>query len=145
MISCTEFIPAYSELFKFLEKKGGKEAVVKYWRHISRSGLERLRKEVTENGIRGCYRYWSHTLNEEAADFTMTLDEENGKFEIDMHVCPSKGKLLDLKHMEPYPDYCKHCDILYREVLEPMGFKYKIDLSQTGRARCRLTVQRPPA
>ena len=26
MISCTEFIPAYSELFKFLEAQGGKEA-----------------------------------------------------------------------------------------------------------------------
>lgn len=26
MISCTEFIPLYSELFKFLEKAGGYEA-----------------------------------------------------------------------------------------------------------------------
>ena len=26
MISCTEFIPANSELFKFLEEKGGKQA-----------------------------------------------------------------------------------------------------------------------
>ena len=26
MISCAEFIPAYSELFKFLEQKGGKAA-----------------------------------------------------------------------------------------------------------------------
>ena len=28
MISCTEFIPAYSELFKFLESKSGKQAVL---------------------------------------------------------------------------------------------------------------------
>ena len=30
MISCTEFIPAYSELFKFLEAKGGGEAVEEF-------------------------------------------------------------------------------------------------------------------
>ena len=44
MISCTEFIPAYSELFKFIEKKGGKQAVVKYWETISKDGLDLLRK-----------------------------------------------------------------------------------------------------
>ena len=35
MISCTEFIPAYSELFKFLESKGGKQAVVDFWNYLS--------------------------------------------------------------------------------------------------------------
>ena len=30
MISCTEFIPAYSELFRFLHKKYGKQAVIKF-------------------------------------------------------------------------------------------------------------------
>ena len=142
MISCTEFIPAYSELFKFLEKKGGKEAVKKYWHDISDDGLNLLKKEVEEHGIRGCYRYWTHTLNEEAADFTMTLDEEAGTFEIIMHACPSKGRLLEFKHLEPYPDYCEHCDALYRGVLEPMCYKYDIDLSECDKASCRLTVKK---
>ena len=31
MIPCTDFIPAYSELFKYLEKRGGKEAVLGFW------------------------------------------------------------------------------------------------------------------
>ena len=32
MISCTEFIPVYSELFKYLEEeKGGHDEVVRYW------------------------------------------------------------------------------------------------------------------
>lgn len=140
MISCTEFIPAYSELFKFLERKGGKEAVVKYWETISADGLDLLRKEAAENGLRGCYNYWSHTLNEEAADFTMTLDEENGYFSIEMHKCPSKGLLMDTKHIEPYADYCEHCDILYRNVLEPLGYKYDIDLSRCDEATCKITV-----
>ena len=35
MISCTEFIPAYSELFRVLESTGGKEAVVRFWEDLS--------------------------------------------------------------------------------------------------------------
>ena len=140
MISCTEFIPAYSELFTWLEKKGGKAAVEAYWRYLSAQGIESLRKEVSEHGLRGCWRYWNGALNEEAADFVMTLDEEEGVFTIDMRYCPSKGRLLANQHMTPYPDYCRHCDLLYREVLEPMGYTYGIDLSDCDKAQCRLTV-----
>ena len=34
-----------------------------------------------EEGLKGCYKYWKKTLNEEAADFLMVLDEEKGEFE----------------------------------------------------------------
>ena len=70
MISCTEFIPAYSELFKFLQQKGGKQAVVEFWEYLADRFLDNLRSLVQENGIRGCWLYLSHTLNVEAADFT---------------------------------------------------------------------------
>ena len=56
----------------------------------------------------------------------MTLDEENGEFSIVMHHCPSKGRLLEFKHLTPYPDYCEHCDLLYRRILEPMGYQYDV-------------------
>ncbi len=142
MISCTEFIPAYSELFAYLESRGGKQGVVAYWEYISDNFLGNLRELVEAHGLRGCWEYWSHTLNEEAADFTMELDEEAGEFRIDMHACPSKGLLDSLDHMESYVDYCGHCDVLYRRVLEPLGFEYEADLTQTDEARCRLTVRR---
>ena len=141
MISCTDFIPAYSELFKYLEKRGGREAVVDFWNHLSDHFLNNLRELVVEHGIRGCWLYWSHTLNEEAADFTMELDEEAGRFSIVMHQCPSKGLLLALDHVEPYHDYCGHCDVLYRRVLEPLGFECSCDLSETDSARCSFVVR----
>ncbi len=71
----------------------------------------------------------------------MELDEEAGEFSITMHRCPSKGMLLDLKHVKPYHDYCGHCDVLYRRVLEPLGYEYLYDMSETDRARCRLVVR----
>ena len=142
MISCTEFIAAYSQLFKTLERLGGKDAVEAFWRYLSANFLTNLRDLVAAHGIRGCWLYWSHTLNEEAADFTMELDEEVGMFSIVMHQCPSKGRLLEWRHIEPYRDYCRHCDLLYREVLEPLGYDYEIDLSQCDQARCRVMVRR---
>lgn len=141
MISCTEFIPAYSELFKFLDKKGGKAEVVKFWESLSDNFLGNLKNLAEKKGLSGCFEYWSNSLTEEAADFRMTLDEENGVFEIEMRYCPSMGRLLEEKHIEPYKFYCEHCDTLYRRVLEPLGFEYDIDLSRCNKAQCSVTVR----
>jgi hypothetical protein len=145
MISCTEFIAAYSELFTYLEERGGPEAVQDFWNYLSDNFLGNLHDLVAANGIRGCWLYWSHTLNEEAADFTMELDEEAGEFSITMHHCPSKGRLLEWKHIEPYAAYCKHCDVLYRRVLEPLGYEYIYDASHVDEARCSLLIRRKTA
>ena len=141
MISCTEFIPAYSALFSYLEEKQGKSAVIDFWNYLSDIFLINLNDSIVLNGIRGCWIYWGKTLEEEAADFTMELDEETGEFSIAMHYCPSKGRLLKNKHMEPYRDYCEHCDVLYRRVLEPLGFTYDLDRSQTDQAKCYLLIK----
>ena len=140
MISCTEFIPAYNELFKFIEQRKDKEAVTGFWNYLSDTFLTNLKNQVVEHGLKGCWIYWSKTLKEEAADFRMELEEEAGVFSISMHHCPSKGRLLQEKHVEPYRDYCEHCDVLYRRVLEPLGYNYELDRSQTDKARCHLKV-----
>jgi len=144
MISCTDFIPAYSELFKFLEKKGGEKAVLDFWNYLSDNFLNNLRELVKKHGIRGCWLYWTKTLNEEAADFTLELDEEKGEFKCIMHHCPSKGRLLAYKHITPYHAYCRHCDVLYRRVLEPLGYQYIFDDSKTDKAQCSITIRKKP-
>lgn len=141
MIPCTEFIPAYSELFKFLEKKKDKKAVTDFWNFLSDEFLTNLKDEVVENGLLGCWNYWNKTLKEEAADFTMELDEKVQEFSITMHHCPSKGLLLEQNQTEPYRDYCEHCIVLYQRVLDPLGFEYEHDQSQTDKAKCRLTIK----
>ncbi len=141
MISCTDFIPAYSELFKFLEQEGGDEAVLDFWHYLSDHFLDNLRELVVEHGLRGCWMYWSHTLNEEAADFTMELDEEAGEFRIVMQHCPSKGRLLAAQHLTPYHNYCGHCDVLYRRVLGPLGYECSLDLSASDQARCSVVIR----
>jgi hypothetical protein len=141
MISCTEFIPAYSEGFKFLEEKYGRNELEKFWSYLSDLYLkDSLSKMVSEEGLEGCNTYWSHSLNEEAADFKMILDEIKGEFSIDMIKCPSKGMLNELKHMEPYHSYCDHCPALYRPIIEQRGYKYDEDLSNCHKASCTITI-----
>jgi len=91
VISCVDFIPAYSELFKFLERKGGEAAVRDFWSFLSDTYLKNLRDLVAAQGIKGCWLYWSQTLNEEAADFRMELDEAAGEFKIVMYRCPPRA------------------------------------------------------
>ncbi len=139
MISCTEFIPVYSELFKYLEEeKGGHDEVVRYWEYISDTYVaDLLGTEVAGKGIRGCWDYWSKSLNEEACDFRMEMDEKAGTFSIDQRKCPSRGMLNSLEHMEPYHDYCGHCSLLYARQLEKYGiFKDVFDKSHVDEARC---------
>lgn len=147
MISCTEFIPAYSELFSFLDENYGREEVDRFWEYLfapTGDGIP-LVNFVKAEGIRGCFSYWSGTLNEEAADFTMYLNEKSGWFRLNMHSCPSKGRLLELAKqgkLTPYKDYCLHCDC-YRSAVAKVGLEYIFDFSGMDKASCALFVYDP--
>ena len=147
MISCTEFIPAYSELFSYLDEKYGRAEVDAFWNYLfepTGDGIP-LINFVKKEGIRGCYSYWAGTLNEEAASFTMYLNEKRGYFQETMHKCPSKGRLLALKDeigIEPYKDYCLHCDC-YRAAVEKVGLKYIYNFAGTDHASCSMLIYDP--
>ena len=147
MISCTEFIPAYSELFAYLDRKKGHEEVKRFWAYLFEpdgKGIP-LVNFVEREGIRGCYTYWAGTLNEEAADFSMYVNEKRGFFYNVMHHCPSKGRLLELKDeigITPYPYYCRHCDY-YRYSVEKAGLKYIYNFDGTDKAQCSMLIYDP--
>ena len=144
MISCTEFIPIYSEFFKFIEKRGGHDAVIEYWTHISNTSIgdktnpnslaykcERL------GGFDGAIAYWGHTLTEEACDLYQIIDQDKKLKYQHMRHCPSRGMLNELSHVEPYYDYCSHCNVIYSLVLEKYGITYIRDNSKIDCAECR--------
>lgn len=147
MISCTEFIPAYSEIFSYLTRKYGRQEVDKFWTYLFEpdgKGIP-LVNFVEKEGIRGCYSYWAGSLNEEAADFSMYVNEKRGYFAIDMHRCPSKGRLLELKETDgvtPFPDYCLHCDY-YRHAVEKLGLKYIYNFTGMDKAACSILIYDP--
>jgi hypothetical protein len=129
---------AYSELFKYLEGHHGKKAVEQFWVAISDNYLGNLRRLVKEKGLKGMREYWERTLTEEGAKYKMKVSKDS--FIIDMLECPSVGILRRAKHLASYPDYCKHCDTLYRRVIEDYGFKYKIEFIDEKLGKCRITI-----
>lgn len=147
MISCTEFIPAYSELFLFLDENYGKAEVERFWAYLfapTGDGIP-LINFVKREGIRGCFSYWAGTLNEEAADFTMYLNEKAGWFMLDMHHCPSKGRLLEMAEKEgfrPYQNYCLHCDG-YRAAVEKISLRYLYNFTGIDHAACSILIYDP--
>ncbi len=144
MVSCTDFIPLYSELFKYIERKADHAAVVRYWEHISDTYVEqRLGPLAAEKGLDGCWEYWDKALKEEAADYTKVYDIEKQEIVSHMRYCPSKGMLLELDYMEPYWDYCEHCAVLYSRVLEKHGILSERDHSNIDRAECRSRLYVP--
>lgn len=144
MISCTEFIPLYSEFFKYLEKMGGHDAVMQYWIHTSDTSIgdktnpnSLAYKCEKLGGYEGAKAYWGHTLTEEACDLFQVNDNGNKIKYGHMRHCPSRGMLNALKHVEPYYDYCEHCNVIYQRVLKNYGIKYDRDTAEIENAACR--------
>ena len=64
---------------------------------------------------------------------------------MDMHHCPSKGRLLKLKDevaAEPYHGYCLHCDH-YRAAIEACGLQYIFNCVGADKASCSILVYDP--
>lgn len=143
MISCTEFIPLYSEFFKYLENRGGHDFVMDYWIHISDTFIGDLNnpnslayKCERLGGFEGAIAYWGHTLTEEACDLFEMEDRKNRVKYSHMRHCPSRGMLNELKHVEPYYDYCSHCNVIYSRILEKYGVILERDNSGIENASC---------
>ena len=139
MISCTEFIPLYSELFKYIDNKGGgHDAVERYWVWVGEEYLRfNLEPLVREKGLAGAWEYWTRSLSEEACDVKYVYDQDKQEIISHMRHCPSKGRLLEMEHMEPYYDYCGHCAVLYKKTLEDNGILCGGDYSGVDHAECR--------
>ena len=148
MISCAEFIPAYSELFSFLDENfGGHKEVERFWEYLFKptgKGIP-LINYAKKDGLRGCFNYWKKTLKEEAASTTRYLNENKGFIFAEMHYCPSKGRLLEYQKeigLVPYYDYCGHCDY-YRAHLEKVGLTWIRNHAYVDKAQCRSLIIDP--
>ncbi len=139
MISARDFVRSYSQWFSYIAEHHGDEAVEDLWAAISDEFLVPLRKLVAEKGFEGMVEHWSRTLKEEEADCDIIC--EKNEFRIKMHNCPSVGMIRDTKHMEIYPKYCMHCDVLYGRIIRDYGFDYQVDFIGPEKGVCEIIVR----
>lgn len=144
MISCTEFIMVYNELFKFLEEAKGREEVVRYWKALSDSFRTDLQEKVKKEGLKGMKDYYDYVLQSENADYTINITED--KLEMFIRECPSVGILHRSRHIRPYRDYCGHCAVLYaRATDKKFGLTTTVDFINRDKGYCRRLVVRKKA
>ena len=137
MISCTEFIPAYSEFFKFVDRRSGRQAVYDFWDALFQPENSPLDGLITKyDRLRGCWENWYLVYTEEACDNTMLYNQEEGWMVGCMHHCPSKGRFQKLGYMEPFDEYCRHCDS-YDIVFKKHGIGHVMDYRGNECAKCR--------
>ena len=141
MISCTEFIWAYNDLFRFLEENGGEDEVIEFWKGISENFLENLRTFIRDDGLNGMHAYWSHTLGEEGGRSHLALYDD--MFVLDMHDCPSARLIHKSGRVEPYEKYCEHCRWLYPPLIREFGYEVDYDIISCENGQCRMTVRAP--
>lgn len=131
MIGSYDFCGHYEFTFAWLEAEGGISLVRDYWLEaISLDSQKHARDLIVPEGIEGMKKYWSHTLDEEAAGYAFTSDEN--RFRVDMHECPSKGFLLK-NGLQQYPDYCDHCIGWIGPVMREAGFVVDHDHDHCGK------------
>lgn len=140
MISCTEFVPAYSELFTYLDDHYGRAEVDRLWDYLfapTGKGIP-LINYARKDGLKGCVDYWTHIAEEESCDVKFTYNLEDGWYQSESFHCPSKGRLLKLQEeigLTPYKDYCDHCDY-YRASLEEVGLTWIRNHMGVDNAQC---------
>lgn len=109
MLGCHDFCGYYEWTFHYLRRRFGETALNEYWADaIAADSQQHYLDAARQEGLRGLYKTWAQTGEDEKCDWTVTLDEPNNLLRLDMRECPSKGFLLgnDLNADE---DYCDHC------------------------------------
>jgi len=139
MISANESVLFSNELFKYLDNNFGKKEVEKLWEGLKNTYARKIENLVKEKGLKAMHEYWSKILAEQGGRYNLILTDD--EFIIDMHYCPSIGKLLNT-HVEPYKDYCGHCPALYVDILEKCGFKADHYVIDRGKGECRFHARK---
>lgn len=123
MLGCQDFCGYYDWTFQHVRRTFGQHAVRHLWQNaIGGESQKHYLDAATTEGLRGLYRVWMQTGNDEKCDWTFTLDESKNILRWDMRECPSKGFLVanDLQNDE---DYCDHCIGWIAPLLGEAGFE----------------------
>ncbi|MFV0338730.1 MAG: hypothetical protein ACK5LK_10880 [Chthoniobacterales bacterium] len=131
MIGTYDFCGHYEWTFDWLEKQGGEKLLREYWDEAISQDSQRHARALIAQGIEGMKKYWTHTLDEEAADYAFTADDKH--FRADMHACPSKGFLIK-NGLEQHHDYCDHCMGWIGPAMKDSGFV--IDHEHNHHGKC---------
>lgn len=131
-LSAGDFYFAYNATWEFLHDKGGKDALVQYWRDVGKGYYSYLTERFTEGGLPAVRDYWAEFFADEPGteiEITSTGDEVL----LDITVCPAIRWLRNAGR-EIVPYYCDHCRHVSEAICEGTGISFEL---QGGMGACR--------
>lgn len=128
-----EFLKCYDAIFNYIFKTYGLDALIEFWKAIAPVMLADLHQLALKEGVKGCEKYWNKVLKAEGAGFRM--HREGNKLHLEIYNCPS----ITYLHPVSCPEYCRHCGVMYPEVLKAAGLKY--EWKKKGGNRCEIMVE----
>jgi hypothetical protein len=109
MLGCHDFCGHYEWTFDHVRKHFGQDAVHRLWAEaIGGESQDHYRQAASAAGLRGLFDTWNGTGEDEHCVWSLTLNEDQNVFRIDMRECPSKG-FLQNNDLNADEDYCDHC------------------------------------
>ena len=140
MIPSDHFVRFYNEIFKFLLKKGGQDALEEYFLEISRH-QETHCLELFKKGLQGMIDYWATIKEEENCDSDgVVIQGKHGLISKGfMNGCPSLTKVID-NDAEPCREYCLHCPGWVLPLMSKVNIYYVYDLISLDMPRCQTTI-----
>jgi len=132
-----EFLVAYDRIFSWVLKHHGLDSLIDMWKYIAPVVAGDLAAMAKRDGIKGCFTYWSNVLSAEGCQFRIDFDPTKEVMKLEITGCSSIQKL----NTPECTEYCRHCGIIYAEVLEPLGLKY--EWKHVGGGRCEIKVSKP--
>lgn len=135
MIVNKQTVQLYNEIFEFLGKQYGTEAIEKFCDQIREPMVGDLIRQYRRYGLPGAGAYWLKTLWSEGAKFELTY---NNIFEllIRIEVCPSLEKLGSKASCY----YCQHCQYLYPPIFSE---KHNVTIARSKRG-CTIAITPKP-
>ena len=132
MIGCYDFCGHYDWTFRWLQERGGRSLLVRYWEEaICKDSQRHAADLIEEKGVEGMEEYWGETLADEAPDGGYRAARGEGSFWIEMTDCPSRGFLLR-NGIEFSGDYCDHCIGWIGPLMEKAGYAVDHDHNHCG-------------
>lgn len=127
------FVEAYDAMFAYILKEYGLDDLIKFWKGIAPTMLRDLKDIANQKGILGCKQYWDKILKEEGAKFRTNI--KDGVLKLEITDCPS------IRHLNTpaCSEYCRHCGVMYPEVLSCSGLD--MECKRVGNGRCEIVVR----
>lgn len=139
MIPSDHFVMFYNEVFKFLSRHGGKEAMIRYYARVSSNQETHCLESFKTRGLQGMFDYWERIRVEENCDMINRIDDDCYSFRF--IGCPSLGKVLD-NDAAPCADYCRHCPGWIMPIMTKAGFFAVYNLIDCAKPQCEMFVFR---